>query len=70
MPSIELLLICLSAIVTVFALLSLLALVMRLIIAVFPEKVADTDSAYLAAIASVISTIYPQTKITKVEEIK
>ena len=70
MPSNELLLICLSAVVAVFALLSLLALVMRLIIAVFPEKVADTDSAYLAAIASVISTIYPQTKITKVEEIK
>jgi len=70
MPSNELLLICLSAVIAVFALLSILALVMRLIIAVFPEKVADTDSAYLAAIASVISTIYPQTKITKVEEIK
>ena len=70
MPSNELLLICISAILAVFVLLSLLALVMRLIIAVFPEKIATSDSAYIAAIASVISTIYPQTKITKVEEIK
>jgi len=38
--------------------------------AVFPEKVIQTDSFLLAAIASVMSTIYPGTKVTKVEEIK
>ncbi len=70
MPSNELLLICLSAIVVVFILLALLALVMRLIMAVFPEKILASDSAYVAAIASVISTMYPGTKISKVEEIK
>ncbi len=70
MPSNELLLICLSAIVVVFILLALLALVMRLIMAVFPERIIASDSAYVAAIASVISTIYPGTKISKVEEIK
>ena len=70
MPSNELLLICLSAFVVVFFLLAMLALVMRLIMAVFPEKIVQSDSAYVAAIASVMSTIFPGTKITKVEEIK
>ncbi len=70
MPSVELLEVCVSAFIAVFLLLSLLALVMRLIMAVFPEKVIQTDSFLLAAIASVMSTIYPGTKVTKVEEIK
>ncbi|MEW6411781.1 MAG: hypothetical protein AB1483_04815 [Candidatus Zixiibacteriota bacterium] len=72
MGSTDLLVICISAFFVVFLVLTFLALVMRTIMAVFPEKVVKlkTDSAYLAAIASVISTIYPGTKITKVEEIK
>ena len=70
MPSYELLFVCISAIVAVFFLLAMLALVMRLIMAVFPEKVLESDSAYIAAIASVMSTLFPGTKITKVEEIK
>lgn len=70
MPSNELLLVCLSAFVVVFFLLAMLALVMRLIMAVFPEKIVQSDSVYVAAIASVISTLFPGTKITKVEEIK
>ncbi|UCG60760.1 MAG: hypothetical protein JSV52_10535 [Candidatus Zixiibacteriota bacterium] len=70
MPSYELLFVCISAIVVVFFLLAMLALVMRLIMAVFPEKILQSDSAYVAAIASVMSTLFPGTKITKVEEIK
>ena len=70
MQSLELLLICVSAFIVVFLLLALLALVMRLIIAVFPEKVIKADSGYLAALASVMASLYPGTKITKVEEIK
>ena len=70
MPSNELLLICVSAFVVVFFLLAMLALVMRLIMAVFPEKIVKSDSAYVAAIASVMTSIFPGTKITKVEEIK
>lgn len=70
MPSYELLFVCISAIVAVFFLLAMLALVMRLIMAVFPEKILQSDSAYVAAIASVMSTLFPGTKITKVEEIK
>ena len=70
MPSNELLLICVSAFVVVFFLLAMLALVMRLIMAVFPEKIVQSDSAYVAAIASVMTSLFPGTKITKVEEIK
>jgi hypothetical protein len=70
MPSNELLLICLSAFAVVFFLLAILAVVMRLIMAIFPEKVVFSDSVYIAAMASVVSTLYPGTKITKVEEIK
>jgi hypothetical protein len=70
MGSLELLFICLSAFISVFILLALLALVMRIIIVLFPEKLAGTDSAMLAAVATAVSAVYPGTKITKVEEIK
>lgn len=70
MPSNDLLLVCLSAFVAVFSLLAMLAIVMRLIMAVFAEKIVQSDSAYVAAIASVTTTLFPGTKITKIEEIK
>jgi hypothetical protein len=70
MGSLELLVICVSAFAVVFATLILLALVMRAIMAVFPEKVVISDSTILAAIASVVAANYPGTKVTKVEEIK
>ena len=66
----DLLLICTSAFVAVFMLLTLLALVMRIIIVLFPQKADETDAAILGALASVMSTLHPGTKITKVEEIK
>lgn len=43
---------------------------MRLILVVFPERAEVVDAAVLAAVTSVISTAYPGTKITKVEEVK
>ena len=70
MGSQDLLLICTSAFVMVFLLLTILALVMRIITAIFPEKISKTDEIILAAMATVVSTVYPGTKITKVEEIK
>jgi len=48
----------------------MLALVMRVIIVLFPQKAVTTDAAAIAAVASVISTIYPGTRITKVEELR
>jgi hypothetical protein len=44
--------------------------VMRIIITVFPQKSSQGDAAMLAAVAATVSTIYPGTKITRVEEIK
>ncbi|MCP4580596.1 MAG: hypothetical protein GY839_03205 [candidate division Zixibacteria bacterium] len=66
----ELLLICASAFAAVFILLSVLALLMKLIIVVFPAKAVQIDTAMMAAVATVVSSIYPGTKLTKIEEIK
>ena len=70
MESLDLLAICASAFVGVFLLLTVLALVMRLIIAVFPQKEAGADAAVIAAISTVLQTVYPGAKITNVEELK
>lgn len=66
----NLLMICISSFTAVFALLAFLAAVMKILMHVFPEKVAKTDAAVLAAVTTAISAFYPGTKITKVEEIK
>ncbi len=70
MESLDLLAICASAFVGVFLLLTVLALVMRLITVIFPERESAGDSAMIAAVSTVLQTLYPGTKITKVEEIK
>jgi hypothetical protein len=62
--------VCTSAFVGVFLLLAFLALIMKAIMAIFPSKMGGTDSAVLAAVASAVSSAYPGTKITKIEEIK
>jgi len=66
----DLLSVCISAFIVVFIILTVLALFMRLIIVLFPEKSADDDQAVFAAIATTFSRIYPRTKITKIEELK
>jgi hypothetical protein len=68
MGSPDLLLVCVSAFVSVFVLLSLLAVVMRALIAVFPEKVTTTDSAVLAAVTAAVSAAYPGAKIKDIQE--
>jgi len=70
MEQTNLLMICLSAFTAVFVLLALLSALMRLIIMIFPQKISDTDSAVLAALATTVSSIYSGTKVTKIEEIK
>jgi hypothetical protein len=66
----ELLSICVSAFVAVFVVLAAIAIVMRIIILLFPKKIIDGDSAVYAAIASSISRLYPNSQITKIEEVK
>jgi len=70
MQSPDLLMVCISAFLSVFVLLAILSLVMRLILVVFPARAVTSDAAVVAAISSVMQNVYPGTKITKVEEIK
>lgn len=66
----NMLLICVSAFIAVFVLLALLALAMRSLIAVFPERLVKVDPALLAAVSATVSAVFPGTKITRVEEEK
>jgi hypothetical protein len=70
MISSNLVVICTTAFMAVFILLSILALVMRLILFLFPAKEAVSDAAVIAAVTSMYQTIYPGTKISKIEEAK
>lgn len=70
MQSTELLLICGVAFLMVFIILALLALSMRIIILVFPEKKVKIDASMIAAVTAAVQTIFPGTKVTKVEEEK
>jgi len=66
----DLLVVSLSAFVAVFLLLSFLAVVMRILIAVYPEKIEGIDAATIAAVSAATAYVFPGTKVTKVEEIK
>ncbi len=70
MQSTELVVICSVAFLMVFVILALLALLMKLIILIFPEKKAVSDAAMIAAIATAVQTVFPGTKLTNVEERK
>ena len=61
---------CITAFVAVFVLLTVLAILMKLITGVFPERLPGKDVAMVAAVASVVSALYPGAIITKVEEVK
>ena len=70
METLDLLSICGAAFLGVFILLSILALVMRLILVTFPDKKAGIEAAMLAAVTTAIETRFPGTRITRVEEVK
>ena len=70
MEYVELLLICISAFTMVFALLSVLAVIMRIITAVFPQKTTGIDATLVAVVTSAVSSAFPGTKVTKIEEMK
>lgn len=65
-----LILVCLTAFISVFVLLSLMAATMRIIIFIFPQQTVSSDSAVMAAISATVAQKYPDKKITKVEEQK
>ena len=68
MPTVSLPVVCSIAFVTVFILLAFLAGVMRLIMRLFPVRVASTDVALVAAISSAVSLLYPGGMVTSIEE--
>lgn len=68
METTELILICGIAFFVVFVILALLAFLMRTIMLIFPEKSAKLDAAMVAAVAATVQTVFPGTKITKLEE--
>jgi hypothetical protein len=73
MNSYQLLLVCLSSLLAVFVLLTVLSVTMRILVAVFPEKfgkAAKTDAALLAAVTTAAASIYPGMRVTRVEEEK
>jgi hypothetical protein len=70
METTELYMICGIAFLVVFVILTLLAFLMRIIMLIFPEKIAEIDSALIAAVAATVQTVFPGTKITKLEERK
>ncbi|MBN1272335.1 MAG: hypothetical protein JXB26_08695 [Candidatus Aminicenantes bacterium] len=70
MESSSILLICTLAFLMVFLLLAFLAVLMRLIIYLFPEKAKITDAAVFAAMAAVFRNIFPHSKISNIEEKK
>jgi hypothetical protein len=57
-----------TAFTAVFVLLALLAVVMHVITLVFPERPSRIDPVLVAAITSTVSTLYPNARVTKIEE--
>lgn len=70
MNSLDFLTICGSAFIGVFILLVILGFVMRIIVLLFPEKAMTIDETLVAAIFTAAGKVYPNKKITKIEEIK
>ena len=66
----DLLVICASALIAVFVLLTFLAVVMRLLMAAYPVKVEGIEPATLAAVVAAAAFAFPGTRVTNVEEIR
>lgn len=70
MGSPDLLLICGLSFLSVFLILSLLALVMHVITWLLPHKEKQSDAALYAAITATAAQQYPIHRISKIEELK
>jgi hypothetical protein len=73
MPTPNLLVICGTAFLVVFVVLAILAAVMRGLMLVFPqpeEPGAGIDPAVVAAITEAVTSAYPGTKVSGIEEVR
>jgi uncharacterized membrane protein YqjE len=59
---------CLIALVSVFALLGVLALTIQLITTIFPERRHAIDPALAAAISTIVAQVIPGARVTRIEE--
>ena len=59
---------CGIAFAAVFVLLAVLAGLMQLITLVFPERRAAVDPIVVAAISSTVASVYPGSRVTRIEE--
>lgn len=59
---------CSIAFLAVFVVLAFLAMVMQLIMAVFPERKTALDPLLVAAISCTVSTLIPGARVTRIEE--
>ena len=66
----NLLIICSSAFIAVFLLLSFLAVVMRLLMLAYPRKAEGIEPAIVAVLTAAATYAFPGTKVTNVEEIR
>lgn len=67
----NLLAISLTAFLAVFVLLTVLSIIISIIIRVFPYKEEASEyDPILAAISGTVSNLYPNSKITHIEEVK
>ena len=68
LPGVNIIGACGVAFVAVFVLLSFLAAIIQGITNVFPQRKSVGDLAMLAAVSSVVSTLYPGARVTRIEE--
>ncbi len=65
----DLLLVCVAAFTAVFVMLGALAVVMRALISLFPERATQSiDAAVVAAVTAAAAAAYPDARIVKIEE--
>ncbi len=70
MNSFDILTVSTVAYIIAFALLALLAIMMRLITLLFPERENTGDAAVVAAVAATYQALSPGVTVTKIEETK
>jgi hypothetical protein len=66
----EFLIDCIVAIIIVFFILAILSILIYLLTKILPEKLTNDDPVLYAAMTSHLNRIYPQSQITKIEELK
>lgn len=70
MASPDILTICGTAFAATFILLGLLAVMMRLLMMLFPERREEFDPATLAAVSAAVESVYPGRRIARIEREK